>query len=150
MPPTFANIATSSEVVAAVKFDIDLGDVGGAIHICIPYASIEPIRDLLFSSTQSDAGEIDTRWVNLLSREMQAAELELVAMFASANVTLSQVLKMRPGDVIGLEAPEQVQLSVHGVPIIEGRVGALKDRYAIQIDRLLSSRENESGDNHAV
>jgi flagellar motor switch protein FliM len=150
MQPQFANIATPSEVVVAVKFDMDLGDVGGAIHICIPYSSIEPIRDLLFSSTQSDAGEIDTRWVSLLSREMQAAELELVAMFASANVTLNQVLKMRPGDVIGLDAPEQIQLAVHGVPIIEGRVGTLKDRYAIQVDRVLSSRGNENGENHAV
>jgi flagellar motor switch protein FliM len=150
MQPQFANIATPSEVVVAVKFDIDLGDAGGGIHICIPYSSVEPIRDLLFSSTQTDTGELDSRWLGLLSREMQAAELELVATLAHAQATLKQVLAMRPGDVIALEPPEQIQLAVHGVPIIEGRVGMLRNRYAVQVDRILTSRDEESGDKHAV
>jgi len=143
MQPQFANIATPSEVVVAVKFDVDLGDAGGGIHVCLPYASIEPIRDLLFSSTQADSGELDTRWLGLLSREMQAAELELVATLAHAQATLKQVLKMRPGDVIALEPPDRIQLAVHGVPIIEGRVGTLRNRYAVQVERVVTRGDGE-------
>ncbi len=149
MQPQFANIATPSEVIVAVKFDIDLGDAGGGFHICLPYASIEPIRDLLFSSTQSDNGELDTRWLGLLSREMQSAELELVGTLAHAKATLKQVLKMRPGDVIALEPPDMVQLSVHGVPLVEGRVGTVRNRYAVQVERIIASRDEENGGNHA-
>ncbi len=144
MQPQFAKIATPSEVVVAVKLDVDLGDAGGGIHICIPYASIEPIRDLLFSSTQADSGELNTRWLTLLSREMQAAELELVATLTHAKATLKQVLEMRPGDVIALELPDRIQLAVQGVPIIEGSVGTLRNRYAVQVERVITRGDEES------
>jgi flagellar motor switch protein FliM len=40
MHPQFANIASPSEIVVATKFDLDLGETGGAMHICVPYPSI--------------------------------------------------------------------------------------------------------------
>jgi len=44
----------------------------------MPYATLEPIRDVLYSSTQGDSIEVDRRWVRVLSREIQAAEVTLV------------------------------------------------------------------------
>ncbi len=53
MQPQFANIATPSEIVVATSFTLEIGDTSGTIHFCIPYSTLEPIRDVLYST---DAG----------------------------------------------------------------------------------------------
>jgi flagellar motor switch protein FliM len=57
MQPQFANIATPSEIVVATSFQLEIGDTAGAIHICMPYSTLEPIRDVLYSATQGDSVE---------------------------------------------------------------------------------------------
>ncbi len=149
MHPQFANIVPPSDVVVAAKFDLDFGDCGGAIHLCIPYASVEPIRDALFSSTQTDTGEADRRWLSMLSSQVQTAEVELIANLAEIDATIRQVLNMRPGDVLAFQPPETVQVNVHGVPVLEGRPGIVKGNYAIQVARLIAGDHDEEKD-HAV
>src|SRR3990167_5286814 len=61
MNTQFANIATPSEVVVATTFTIEIGPVGGDFHVCLPYAMIEPIRDLLYAGMQGDRTEVDDR-----------------------------------------------------------------------------------------
>src|SRR5574343_519050 len=67
MPPQFANIATPSEIVVSTSFTLEIGETSGTIYFCIPYSTLEPIRDVLYSSLQGDAQEPDRRWVKLLS-----------------------------------------------------------------------------------
>ena len=97
MQPQFANIATPSEIVISTSFQLEIGDIAGAIHFCMPYATLEPIRDVLYSSTQGDSIEVDRRWVNVLTREIQAAEVTLVAELARADATVEQLLAMKTG-----------------------------------------------------
>jgi flagellar motor switch protein FliM len=94
MQPQFANIATPSEIVISTSFQLEIGDIAGAIHFCFPYSTLEPIRDVLYSSTQGDAMEVDRRWVNVLTREIQAAEVTLVAELARAIATVEQLIGM--------------------------------------------------------
>ena len=86
MQPQFANIATPSEIVIATSFQLEIGEISGAIHFCMPYATLEPIRDVLYSSTQGDSVEVDRRWVNLLTREIQAAEVEILLSWIGSRV----------------------------------------------------------------
>src|SRR5690606_39520814 len=76
MHTQFANIATPSEVVISTSFDVEFGSSGGSMHICIPYSVVEPIREVLHSPTQGDSYEPDKRWLRMLSRQVQIAEVE--------------------------------------------------------------------------
>ena len=106
MNTQFANIATPNEVVVVTSFNIEFGSSGGQFHICIPYAMVEPIRDLLYSSVQGDHMEVDKRWVRLLSKQVQSAEVELVLNLGQAQLTIDQLLGMQVGDVIAVEIPQ--------------------------------------------
>ena len=94
MQPQFANIATPSEIVVASSFTLEIGATTGTVHFCVPYATLEPIRDVLvlYSTVQGDSAEPDRRWVNLLKSQIQAAEVELVAELAQAPATVEQLL----------------------------------------------------------
>ena len=83
----------------------------------MPYATLEPIRDVLYSSVQGDAIEVDRRWVKLLTREIQAAEVTLVAELARADATVEQLLAMQPGDFIELDREPRIRATIGGVPL---------------------------------
>ncbi|MCZ2103927.1 MAG: flagellar motor switch protein FliM [Comamonadaceae bacterium] len=149
MQPQFANIATPSEIIVSTAFHLEIGDLAGAIHICMPYATLEPIRDVLYSSLQGDAIEVDRRWVKVLSREVQAAEVTLVAELARADATVEQLLAMRPGDFIELERQPHIRASVGGIELFECQYGTHNAKYAIRIEKRLHSGDaGRTGHDH--
>ncbi len=151
MQPQFANIATPSEIVISTSFQLEIGDITGAIHFCFPYSTLEPIRDVLYSSTQGDSIEVDRRWVNLLTREIQAAEITLVAELARADATIEQLLAMKKGDFIELDRQPKIQASVDGVPIFECQYGTHNSKYAIRIDKALRGNDqNWLGESNGI
>ena len=99
MNSQFANIATPSEIVISTTFSLEFGGTGADMHICFPYSMVEPIRDLLYSSMQSDQLSTDHRWIVMLRKQLKDAEIEIAAELATAPVTLGQILKMKAGDL---------------------------------------------------
>jgi len=149
MQPQFANIATPSEIVVSTSFQLEIGEITGAIYFCMPYATLEPIRDVLYSSTQGDSIEVDRRWVNVLTQEIQAAEVVLVAELARADTTIEQLLAMKPGDFIELERQQRIEATVDGVPLFECQYGTHNAKYAIRIDTCLRGNDlNWKGERH--
>jgi len=137
MQPQFANVATPSEVVICTSFQLEIGEITGAVHFCMPYATLEPIRDVLYSSTQGDSMEVDRRWVNVLTEEIQAVEITMVAELARTRTTVEQLLAMKPGDFIELDRSPRIQATVDGVPMFECQYGTHNAKYAIRIDKSL-------------
>ena len=138
MQPQFASIATPSEIVVATSFTLEIGETTGTVHFCIPYSTLEPIRDTLYSTVQGDSSEPDRRWVNLLTHQIQAAEVELVAELAQAGATVEQLLAFKPGDFIELDLNPMIKAKVSGVPVFDAHYGTSNNKYAIKIDRLLT------------
>lgn len=150
MHTQFANIATPSEVVVTTTFKIEFGSAGGDIHICIPYATLEPLRDLLYSTTQADNSVNDSRWLRMLTSQVQLAEVELVAQLARTPVTLQQVLNMKAGDIVGLDLQPTLVVEVDGVPVFDCRYGVLNGHYSIKVEKMLTagSQDNPTGEEH--
>jgi flagellar motor switch protein FliM len=141
MQPQFANIATPSEIVVATSFSLEIGEISGSIHICMPYATLEPIRDVLYSSTQGDSMEVDKRWVNVLTQEIQSAEVRLVAELAKSDATVEQLIAMKPGDFIELERKPRIKAYIDGVPVFECQYGTHNKKYAIRIEKNLRGND---------
>ncbi|MBC3861729.1 flagellar motor switch protein FliM [Undibacterium jejuense] len=150
MNTQFANIATPNEVVVSTTFTIELGPVSGEMHFCMPYSTIEPIRDVLTSSLQGETLEVDKRWVRLMTQQIQIAEVEIVADLGTTRVTLEDILNMKTGDIIPLHVPEIVSAKVDGTPIMECKYGVFNGQYALRVEKLLNSSVQEvaQGENH--
>ncbi|WP_420998346.1 flagellar motor switch protein FliM [Cupriavidus sp. 30B13] len=143
MHTKFANIAMLSEVVVTTAFHIELGAVGGQLHVCFPYSMIEPVRDLLMNPLQDEV-EVDKRWISQLSQQIRSAEVELVAEFAHLESTVAEVLSLRAGDVLPIELPEQVFGKVDGVPVMQCGFGTMNGQYALRVERMINHQESDS------
>lgn len=140
--PQFANIVSPTEVVVVTTFHVEIGGGGGELHITMPYSMVEPIRELLDAGVQSDRSGVDERWLRALREEMKSAQVQLSSTLTSARVSLGDVLRMKPGDIIPVEIPEQVTLRAEGIPISFGRFGISDGMNAVQVTELI--RRNES------
>ena len=151
MLPQFASIATPSEVVVSTSFAMEFGETSGSIHFCIPYSTLEPIRDVLYSTVQGDGSEPDRRWVSLMKGQIQEAEVELIVELAHAPATVEQLLAFKPGDFVELDLQRGVQAKVAGVPVFDCAYGTSNGRYALKINQLLTTSSNSwLGDPHHV
>ena len=149
MQPQFANVATAAEMVVSTSFTLEIGEASGSIHFCIPYSTLEPIRDVLYSTMQGGSNAPDRRWVNLMTQQIQSAEVELVAELAQAPATVEQLLALKAGDFIELDLRQAIQAKVAGVPVLDCHYGTSNGKYALKVDQLLAnSRESWLGDNH--
>lgn len=139
MNPQFANIATPSEVVVAASFTLEFGGSQAEMHFCFPYSMLEPIRDLLYSTMQSDQLSTDKRWITTLRKQLQGAEVEIAAQLGKAEISLGQILKLKAGDVIPINIPERIVAHVDNIPLIECRYGQQNGQYALKIERFISA-----------
>jgi flagellar motor switch protein FliM len=136
MQPQFANVAAPGEIVVTSSFTLEIGETTGTIHFCVPYATLEPIRDVLYSTVQGDSVEPDRRWVKLLTNQIQAAEVQLVAELGTAPATVEQLLSFKPGDFIELDLEKVIRAKVDGVPVLEAQYGTSNGHYALKVERL--------------
>ena len=141
MNTQFANIATPSEVVVSVTFTIELSGTTAEMHFCLPYSMVEPIRDVLYSTMHSEQASSDKRWTGTLTRQLQTAEVELVATLGRADVTFGDIVKMKVGDVIPITIDPQVPVAVNGVPVAECRYGMRNGQYALKIERFFAEED---------
>ncbi|HEX4586007.1 MAG TPA: flagellar motor switch protein FliM [Burkholderiaceae bacterium] len=137
MHTQFANIASPSEIVVATTFNVEIGDSGGEVHFCFPYASLEPIRDLLYSSLQADGQEPDRRWVRQLTQQVQSAEVELCGELATTPMRLGDLIRLQVGDFVPLPLRDIIPVKVDGVPVMECSFGTVNGHIAVRIERLL-------------
>lgn len=141
MNTQFANIANPSEVVVTTTLNIELGSVGGAFHICMPYAMIEPIRDQLYEGMQGERMEVDQRWVDFLSSQVQGTDIRLIADLGNTELTVRQLLAMKVGDVISLDMPENIRAHVEGIPVLECGYGIHNGQYALKVEKFLTAED---------
>jgi len=144
MNSQFANIATPSEIVISTSFSLEFGGSSADMHICFPYSMIEPIRDLLYSTLQSDQLSTDRRWIIMLRKQLKNAEVEITAKLATTSVALRQILEMKVGDIIPIHIPDKIIALVDDVPVMECRYGQQDGQYALKVERFMAADHEEA------
>jgi flagellar motor switch protein FliM len=131
--PQFANIVSPTEVVVISSFSLDMDGAGGQLHLTLPYAMLEPIRELLDAGIQSDRGSRDERWLRSIRREMSFAGVEVQSTLLETELSLRRVLDLKAGDILPVDLPETVTLCAEGVPLFRGRLGVSDGVNALEI-----------------
>jgi flagellar motor switch protein FliM len=148
--PHFATIAAPSEVVVVTSFHIELDGGGGNLHITMPYAMIEPLREILDAGVASDRIEKDERWSICMREELEDADVELTTLLGRSSLSLAELVNLKPGDVLPCDFNGKVTIFAEDVPILRGSYGVSRGQQAVKIeDRVrkgkLTAVENSIG-----
>jgi flagellar motor switch protein FliM len=98
---------------------------------------IDPIRELLDAGIQSDRGGGDDRWKFALRNQILNVQVEVHSILFEKTLPLHDILKMHVGDVMPIDLPSKVYLSIEDVPIFSGQVGVSKSNYALKVEEII-------------
>jgi len=137
--PMFVGIATPNDIMVISKFQVEMEQTDGFIFMCMPYATIEPIKGKLYSGFQSEQLEQDNRWTSRIQEQVQDMEVEVVVELASTMMRAKEILDLAAGDIIMFNKRVNDSLlgKVEGVPKFTGHAGQTHNAKAFKINKML-------------
>ncbi len=135
--PRFAAISRPANAAILVRLRIDMEDRGGTIELLLPYATIEPIRDVLLQMFMGEKFGRDPIWEGHLATEIGLAEIAIDAVLYEAKLPLKRLMELEVGDTLPLEIKPDATVEVRcgDVTLTEGRMGRVGDRVAVRVTR---------------
>jgi flagellar motor switch protein FliM len=137
--PRFAAISRPANAAILVRLRIDMEDRGGTVELLLPYATIEPIRDVLLQMFMGEKFGRDPIWENHLATEIGQAEIAVEAVLYEAKLPLRELMRLDVGDTLTLEMKPDANVAVRcgDVILTEGRMGRVGDRVAVRVGKPL-------------
>lgn len=134
--PRFATISRPSNAAIVTRLRIDMEDRGGRLELLLPYATLEPVRELLLQMFMGEKFGRDSIWETHLAEELWMTEVDLEAVIDQQVVSLQKVFDLQEGSQMMLNAtPDSpVMLSCGNVPLYIGRMGRKGGRIAVRIE----------------
>ena len=133
--PRFATITQPANAAIVVKLRIDMEDRGGRFELLMPYATLEPVRELLLQQFMGEKFGRDSIWETHLGEELWVTDVDLVAVLDEQLMRLSEVMNLKLGSQIMFNAKPDtpVDLRCGDVSLYTGKMGRKGDRMAVRI-----------------
>jgi flagellar motor switch protein FliM len=143
--PRFVAIARPNNAAILFKLRLEMEERGGTIGILLPYATLEPVRDLLLQMFMGEKFGSDSIWERHFAKEMLVTQVEIEALLDEQTLPLGAVMELREGVTLPLRArPEDtITLRCGQVPLLRGRIGRLAGSVAVLVDERVDDRRGD-------
>jgi flagellar motor switch protein FliM len=140
--PRFASISRLSNAAILTRLRIETEGRGGRIELLLPYATLEPVRELLLQQFMGEKFGRDTIWENHLIGQLWDTDVELSVVLDEYQIRLDKVLSLKPGDQIPLNVESGASVAVRcgDVKLFEGKVGQKNHNVAVKIETDMLTR----------
>ena len=141
--PRFATIARPANAAIIAKLRIDMEDRGGRLELLLPYATLEPVREMLLQQFMGEKFGRDSIWEGHLATELWSTEVDIHAVLDDQVMTLQDVLDFKVGTRLMLNATSDSEVEVLCGPerLFKGRMGRRGQNVAVMIDRKINKYE---------
>lgn len=129
----FISFGEPADALIAVRFGVQLGARTGHFSWLLPESLIAPVREQLASENGKAASTPQPSWAPHIAATLQQATIQTRVILAQAKVSLGDLVRLAPGDIIPIEAPQQATLVAGDVPLYTGRFGVSQGRNALKI-----------------
>ena len=129
----FVQFGAAADPVIIVRFVAEFAGTAGALQWLMPEAQLESVREILAADGSAQQARSNESWAPTLAAALQGAHIETRAVLGHAQISLRELVQLAPGDVIPIEAPEQVVLMAEDVPLYHGRFGISQGHNALRI-----------------
>lgn len=143
--PRFATIARPANAAILVTLRVDMESRGGMLEILIPYATLEPIKELLLQMFMGEKFGRDSIWESHLGKEVRSTDLKLDAILGQKRVSMSDVVNLKVGSTIVLDqtSDDDITLMCGGIPMMTGKLGKMGENKAVKVTEIVNKRMKE-------
>jgi flagellar motor switch protein FliM len=134
--PRFASIARPANAAILVRLRLDMEDRGGRLEMLLPYATIEPVRELLLQRFMGEKFGRDSIWESHLATELWSTDVLVDAVLDEQVMSLRDVMNFEVGQTLMLSAgpKDDVQIRARDIPLMTGKMGRMGEKVSIRID----------------
>lgn len=143
--PRFATISQTGNACVLARLRVDMGDRGGRMEIMIPYATLEPIRELLLQMFMGEKFGRDSIWETHLTHELYKTDVALQAVLGEKVVGLDELLSWKVGTQVmfGTSIEDELEMRCGDFSMFKGPVGQKQGNIALRIERYLQTEQKE-------
>jgi flagellar motor switch protein FliM len=130
-------VVSASEIVVAVKFQVQIDENQRDLFLVYPYSMLEPIKEKLYSGFISDHLEQDLPWTNRFREQLHDCPVQAMVRLGTAKVRVRDVMNFAPGDVLVLDQSpgDPIDCFVEGLHKFQGSAVVLKGNQAFRVSR---------------
>lgn len=141
--PRFATIARPANAAVLAKLRIDMEDRGGRIEILIPYATLEPIRELLLQMFMGEKFGRDSIWETHLGNELLMTNMDMEAVLGEKTLSLGEVMNWKVGSrfMLNVKPQDKVALRAGEINLFKGHMGSLNGNMAVRVEEVLLTND---------
>jgi flagellar motor switch protein FliM len=131
----FERLETNPRFATLARMRVDMEDRGGRLELLLPYATLEPVRELLLQMFMGEKFGRDSIWEAHLAGELWNTNVPLQAVLDTFEYSLRDVINWEVGTRIPLNATPQsdIALLCGDVPMFSGRMGRKGGNIAVRI-----------------
>jgi flagellar motor switch protein FliM len=143
--PRFAAISRPSDAAIVARLSIDMENCGGRLELLLPYATLEPVRELLLQMFMGEKFGRDSIWEMHLARELWFTDVEMTAVMDEQYISLQKIFSLKVGSRImfGATPDCHIQLRCAGVPMYTAKMGRRGSHIAVQIEDKIERNSRE-------
>ena len=143
--PRFATIARPANAAILIRLRVDMEDRGGRIELLLPYATLEPVRELLLQMFMGEKFGRDSIWEEHLATELWYTQVQIEAVLDEKVMELGQVMDLEVGDTVMFNSTSEseVELRCGDVPLLLGRMGRVGATMAIRVTDQMRKEEKD-------
>lgn len=133
--PQFVGVVPPSDVIIATTLEVEFDSASGTIMIVLPYSTIEPIKQKLSSSFQTDNEMADSIWITAIREHLNDVQTKVIVKLGETDITIGDLVNLKIGDVVPLnqDASGEVDLAVEGKEKLRCIMGIYKGARAVQV-----------------
>lgn len=133
--PRFATITRPANPSVLISLRVEMDERGGKAEILFPYATIEPVKELLLQMFSGESFGADISWEENLHDSIKSTHVTIEAMLQAKKVTLKDLAGLKVGSTIIMnEQPtDDIDIRCRGVRMMSGRFGSSGKNMAVQI-----------------
>ncbi|MDP1539650.1 MAG: FliM/FliN family flagellar motor switch protein [Moraxellaceae bacterium] len=131
-----------ADTVLATRFVVHFENLEAMFWLLLPWAAIDPVRESLGSGLRVNRQEQDAEWNQRLHAGVIASSLGLVATLPEISTSLKRVSAFKVGDILPIETPDIVNVSIEGHEVMTGSFGIHEGQVAIAVERIFKPTQS--------
>jgi flagellar motor switch protein FliM len=133
--PRFATIGRPANAAVLARLRVDMEDRGGRLEVLLPYATLEPVREILLQGFLGEKFGRDSIWEAHLAGELWYTSVPIEAVLDTVELPLRDVLDLKVGSrvLLNVNSSSDVHLVCGDLAMFTGKMGRKAGHIAIRI-----------------
>jgi flagellar motor switch protein FliM len=133
----YATLVRREDPVAISRYTISTGAFRPtAIDVVYPVSSLRAVEGELAAKMLDDGGFVGHEWRERMVAALGNVRVHACSVLARPTMKLPDLMRLAPGDIIPINVPTLIPLTVEGRVVAQGTIGEVGTRAALRIQNI--------------